>query len=65
MAFRGVIPNPDRQLLPGMYVNVRLTAGMLNHGFEVPQLAMQRDAQGAFVLVAGADGTVSASASMS
>ncbi len=60
VAFRGVIPNPDRQLLPGMYVNVRLTAGTLKRGFEVPQLAVQRDSQGAFVMVAGADGTVTA-----
>ena len=60
VAFRGVIPNPDRQLLPGMYVNVRLTAGLLKRGFEVPQLAVQRDAQGAYVLAAAADGTVSA-----
>jgi membrane fusion protein (multidrug efflux system) len=60
VAFRGVIPNPERQLLPGMYVNVRLTAGLLKRGFEVPQLAVQRDAQGAYVLAAAADGTVSA-----
>lgn len=60
VAFRGVVPNPDRLLLPGMYVNVRLTAGVLNRGFEVPQLAVQRDAQGAYVLTVGADGTVAA-----
>ena len=34
VAFRGVVPNPDRSLLPGMYVTVRLTAGALNKGFE-------------------------------
>ena len=60
VAFRGRVPNPDHQLLPGMYVNVRLTAGMLNNGFEVPQLTVQRDAQGAFVLVVGKDDTVEA-----
>jgi membrane fusion protein (multidrug efflux system) len=60
VAFRGVIPNPDRLLLPGMYVNVRLTAGVLNRGFVVPQLAVQRDAQGAYVLAVGADGVVAA-----
>ena len=60
VAFRGVIPNPDRQLLPGMYVNVRLTAGMLKRGFEVPQLAVQRDGEGAYVLAVGADGMVAA-----
>lgn len=60
VAFRGVIPNPDGLLLPGMYVNVRLTAGVLKQGFQVPQLAVQRDAQGAYVLAVEADGTVSA-----
>jgi membrane fusion protein (multidrug efflux system) len=60
VAFRGTVPNPDRMLLPGMYVTVRLNAGVLNKGFEVPQLAVQRDAQGAFVLAVGADGTVAA-----
>src|SRR6185436_15734706 len=29
VAFRGIVPNPDRQLLPGMYVTVRLFAGSL------------------------------------
>lgn len=58
VAFRGILPNPDHRLLPGMYVTVRLIAGILNNGFEVPQLAVQRDAEGAFVLVAAADGTV-------
>jgi membrane fusion protein (multidrug efflux system) len=58
VAFRGIVPNPDGLLLPGMYVTVRVTAGTLKSGFEVPQLAVQRDNQGSFVLVAGPDGTV-------
>ena len=60
VAFRARVPNPDQLLLPGMYVNVKLTAGILNRGFEVPQLAVQRDGQGSYVLVAGADGMVAA-----
>jgi membrane fusion protein (multidrug efflux system) len=60
VAFRGVVPNPDQQLLPGMYVTVRLMAGVLKQGFEVPQLAVQRDSQGAYVLAVGPDGTVAA-----
>ena len=60
VAFRGRLPNPDRLLLPGMYVTVRVTAGILKSGFEVPQLAVQRDSEGSFVLVAGQDGTVAA-----
>jgi membrane fusion protein, multidrug efflux system len=58
VAFRGRLPNPDRQLLPGMYVTVRVTAGTLKSGYEIPQLAVQRDGQGSFVLVAGQDATV-------
>jgi membrane fusion protein (multidrug efflux system) len=58
VAFRGRLPNPDRLLLPGMYVTVRVTAGTLKSGFEVPQLAVQRDGLGAFVLVTEKDGTV-------
>jgi membrane fusion protein (multidrug efflux system) len=58
VAFRGRVPNPDHMLLPGMYVNVKLIAGTLKKGFEVPQLAVQRDAQGAFVLAVGPDGAV-------
>src|SRR5262245_25369180 len=60
VAFRGRVPNPDRLLLPGMYVTVKLTAGVLNRGFEVPQLAVQRDAQGSYVLAVAGDGMVSA-----
>jgi len=58
VAFRGLVPNPDRMLLPGMYVTVRLNAGALTRGFELPQLAVQRDAQGAYVLAVDKEGTV-------
>jgi membrane fusion protein, multidrug efflux system len=58
VAFRGRVANPGRVLLPGMYVKVRLSVGTLKKGFRVPQLAVQRDGQGPFVLVAGADGMV-------
>ncbi len=58
VAFRGKVSNPNRVLLPGMYVTVQLTAGTLNKGFKVPQLAVLRDGQGPYVLVAGADNTV-------
>ncbi len=58
VAFRGRVANPSRLLLPGMFVNVRLTVGTMNKGFRVPQLAVQRDGQGPYVLVVGADGVV-------
>jgi len=58
VAFRGRLPNPERRLLPGMFVNVRLTAGVLNKGYKVPQLAVQRDGQGPYTLVVAPDGKV-------
>ncbi|HVS76495.1 MAG TPA: efflux RND transporter periplasmic adaptor subunit [Steroidobacteraceae bacterium] len=57
-ALRGIIPNPDHNLLPGMFVNLTLTVGFANHAFLVPQIALQRDAQGAYVLTVGSDSTV-------
>jgi membrane fusion protein (multidrug efflux system) len=58
VALRGVIPNPDYQLLPGMYVNVRLAIGTAKHAFLVSQAALQRDTVGPYVLVAGPDDKV-------
>jgi membrane fusion protein (multidrug efflux system) len=58
VALRGLIPNPDKQLLPGMYVNVRLTVGTLNRAFLVPQAALLRDARGPYVLTVGNDNKV-------
>ena len=57
-ALRGILPNPDHTLLPGMYVTVRLTAAFAEQAFLVPQAALQRDGQGAYVLTVGADDTV-------
>jgi len=57
-ALRGLIPNPEHNLLPGMFVNLTLTVAFANHAFLVPQAALQRDAQGPYVLTVGADSTV-------
>jgi membrane fusion protein (multidrug efflux system) len=58
LAFRGLIANPDRQLLPGMFVNVRLTLGRHNHSYLISQSAVRRDTSGAYVVVLGGDGKV-------
>ncbi|HEY6893869.1 MAG TPA: efflux RND transporter periplasmic adaptor subunit, partial [Rhodanobacteraceae bacterium] len=58
VSLRGVIPNPDHSLLPGMYVTIRATLGQQHDVFEVPQAALQRDATGPYVLVISADGNV-------
>jgi membrane fusion protein (multidrug efflux system) len=57
-ALRGIIPNPEHSLLPGMFVNLTLTVAIANQAFLVPQSALQRDAQGAYVLTVGSDNTV-------
>jgi membrane fusion protein (multidrug efflux system) len=57
-ALRGVIPNPDHNLLPGMFVDLTLTIGQANHAFLVPQAALQRDSKGAYVLTVGPDSKV-------
>jgi membrane fusion protein (multidrug efflux system) len=58
VALRGLMPNPDKRLLPGMYVNVRLTIGTLNRAFLIPQAALLRDAKGPYVLTVGDDSKV-------
>jgi membrane fusion protein (multidrug efflux system) len=58
VSLRAVLPNPDRSLLPGMFVNLRLTTGVLDHAVVLPQAAVARDTKGAYVLVVAADGKV-------
>jgi membrane fusion protein, multidrug efflux system len=58
VALRGIIPNPDHLLLPGMFVGVRLSSAEVNRGFLVPQAGLLRDASGPYVLVAGPDDKV-------
>ncbi|HET9835324.1 MAG TPA: efflux RND transporter periplasmic adaptor subunit [Rhodanobacteraceae bacterium] len=58
VSLRAIVPNPERALLPGMFVKLRLTLGQRHHAFEVPQAAVLRDAQGAYLLVVGADNKV-------
>ncbi|MCG6868926.1 MAG: efflux RND transporter periplasmic adaptor subunit [Gammaproteobacteria bacterium] len=58
ISLRAVLPNPDHSLLPGMFVNLRLTTGTIDQAFVLPQTALARDAKGAYALVVGADGKV-------
>ena len=55
---RARIPNPQGVLLPGSFVTVQAELGTEHGAFLVPQAAVQRDPQGAYVLVVGADGKV-------
>ncbi len=58
VTLRGSIPNPDHILLPGMYVNIRLSLGQINRAWLVPQPAVLRDVTGPYVYVVGSDGKV-------
>ena len=51
-------PNPDLQLWPGQFVNVRLLVDTLNDVVVVPTAAVQRGPNGTFVYVVRDDDTV-------
>jgi len=53
---RAKVPNPQHQLLPGMYVSLTVGLGTQNNVFLIPQQAIQRDTVGAYAMVVGADG---------
>ncbi|MFO1406858.1 MAG: efflux RND transporter periplasmic adaptor subunit [Steroidobacteraceae bacterium] len=53
------VPNPERALLPGMYVRARVGSGVRPDAILAPQQAIARDPRGnATALVVGADGKV-------
>jgi membrane fusion protein, multidrug efflux system len=57
---RAVFPNPDRQLLPGMFVRATLAEGSSSQALLVPQAGVSRNARGdATVLVVDAQNKVS------
>ena len=58
VTMRAKVPNPDRTLLPGMYVTLSANLGERNKIFLVPQQAVQRDTLGAYLLVVDGDGKV-------
>ncbi len=59
IALRAILPNANHQLLPGMFVNVRLAVGTAIHAFLLPQAAVQRNASGdPYVLTVSPDDTV-------
>lgn len=55
---RGVIPNPDRVLLPGFFVRVRVPFDQEQNALLVPDTALGSDQGGRYVLVVTNDNTV-------
>ena len=56
VTMRALFDNPDRDLLPGMYVRVQLEQAINRDSYLVPRDALLRNAEGAHVLAAGDDG---------
>ncbi|MCL1124277.1 efflux RND transporter periplasmic adaptor subunit [Shewanella surugensis] len=48
---RAVLPNPDKELLPGQYTNVRIKLSELRDAIVIPQKATQVDQGGVYVMV--------------
>jgi membrane fusion protein (multidrug efflux system) len=53
---RAQIPNPDRVLLPGMFVRARISAGERPNALVIPQRAVIMKDRGPSVMVVGEDG---------
>jgi RND family efflux transporter MFP subunit len=58
LAVRGVLPNPDRTLLPGMFVRIRVPYNEQNSALLVPDAALGSDQAGRYVLVVNGDNLV-------
>ncbi|TBU89795.1 efflux RND transporter periplasmic adaptor subunit [Stutzerimonas kirkiae] len=59
VTLRAVFPNPDKNLLPGMFVHAQLVAGVKREAILVPQQGITRTPRGeATALVVGADNKV-------
>src|ERR1700761_2821549 len=58
LAVRGVLPNPDRVLLPGYYVRVRVPFSQQQDALLVPDVALGSDQAGRYVLVVNGDNVV-------
>ncbi|TFW26040.1 efflux RND transporter periplasmic adaptor subunit [Duganella callida] len=58
VSMRAEFPNPDKVLLPGMYVRARLEQAVNEAAITIPQQAIVRTNEGSTVLIVGADDKV-------
>ena len=56
ISLRAEFPNPQRELLPGMFVRLRFPQALADNAIRVPQRAVQANPQGQFVMVVTPDG---------
>ena len=59
ITLRAEVPNPMGDLLPGLYVRVRLEQAQVANAITLPQQAVTRTQQGDKITVVGADGKLS------
>ncbi|MDX8385366.1 MAG: efflux RND transporter periplasmic adaptor subunit [Gallionella sp.] len=58
VSLRARFPNPDRELLSGMFVRVRFPESLAENVIRVPQRSVQGGAQGQYVMVVGPENKV-------
>ena len=58
LAVRGLLPNPDRTLLPGFYVRIRVPFDEQQSALLVPDAALGSDQAGRYVLVVSGENVV-------
>lgn len=58
IAMRALFPNPDRELLPGMFVHVKVDRAIDQRAFLVPKVALVRAADRAQLVTVNDDGSV-------
>ena len=58
LQIRGLFANPERALLPGMFVRMRIPVGEKPEAFLVPERSLGTDQGGRYVLVVGPEGKV-------
>ena len=59
VTLRAEVPNPKGELLPGLYLRVRIEQAQASNAITLPQQAVTRTQQGDTVSVVGEDGNVS------
>jgi len=56
VSLRAEFPNPQRELLPGMFVRLRFPEALAENAIRIPQRAVQAGPQGQFVMIVTPDG---------
>ncbi len=56
VSLRAEFPNPQRELLPGMFARIRFPEALADNAIRVPQRAVQAGPQGQFVMIVAPDG---------